>query len=164
MTYRLHRRQMVGGTLPEVFAFFKDPHNLEAITPPWLGFRIDGGADGQMRVGTRIRYRLRLHGIRIGWESRISEYEENCLFADEQLSGPYRRWYHRHLFYPMPGGVVIEDIVDYQLPLGTLGRLMHALLVAPRLRAIFDYRALTIRERFPLPRSEPNLAVIGAER
>lgn len=149
MRYRLHRRSVVGGSLPDVFAFFKNPFNLEAITPPWLGFRILGTSDNEVAVGTRIRYRLRLHGIPLTWASRIAEYVDGERFADEQIVGPYRRWYHLHLFRAVDGGVAIEDIVDYEMPFGPLGRFVHFVAVRRQLNTIFDYRAEQIRRRFP---------------
>jgi ligand-binding SRPBCC domain-containing protein len=152
MRYRLHRAQVVGGELADVFGFFKSPGNLETITPPWLGFRVLGATDPEVRLGTRISYRLRLHGIPLRWESRISEFVENSMFADEQVTGPYRYWYHRHLFHAVPGGVRIEDVVDYQLPLGPLGRMAHAAFVRRQLAGIFDHRARVISGRF---RPEP---------
>ncbi len=159
MTYRLRRRQVVGGELPAVFAFFKSPHNLEAITPPWLGFRVLEASDREVREGTRISYRLRLHGIPVRWESRIAEYAENEMFADEQLVGPYRSWYHRHLFCAVPDGVAIEDVVEYRMPFGLLGRLGHALVVRRQLAQIFDHRARVMAERFPLQPAHEGQAV-----
>lgn len=149
MMYRLHRRQVVGGDLARVFGFFKSPFNLEAITPAWLDFRVLHASDPEVREGTHIAYRLRLHGIPFRWESRIAEYRENVMFADEQLVGPYRHWYHRHLFTPVPGGVAIEDVVEYRMPFGLLGRFAHAAFVRRQLERIFDYRARVIGERFP---------------
>ena len=155
MSYRLHRRQIVDATLSEVFAFFSDPFNLAVITPPWLGFRIAESTDRTVRLGTTIRYRLRLHGVPLGWESRIAEYVEGEVFADEMLSGPYRRWYHRHTFRSVPGGVEIEDVVEYELPFGPLGRLAHALFVRRQLRAIFAYRERRISQLFPSQAAQP---------
>ena len=152
--YRLHRRQVVGGTLPEVFAFFKTPLNLEAITPPWLGFKVLHASDAEVREGTRITYRLRLHGLPFKWQSRITEYREDALFADEQVSGPYRMWYHRHLFSAVTGGVAIENYVEYEMPVGPLGRVAHALVVRRQLEGIFDYRTSMIAARFPFQQSE----------
>ncbi len=159
MTYRLRRRQLVGGELPAVFGFFKSPHNLEAITPPWLGFRVLEASDREVRQGTRIAYRLRLHGIPVRWESRIAEYAENERFADEQVVGPYRSWYHRHLFRAAPGGVEIEDVVEYRMPFGVIGRLGHALVVRRQLARIFSHRAGVVGERFPLQAAREGQAV-----
>ncbi|MDZ4675486.1 MAG: SRPBCC family protein [Gemmatimonadota bacterium] len=155
MTYRLFRQQLVGGTLKEVFSFFKNPANLEAITPPWLGFHVEATTDQEVRKGSRISYRLKLHGIPMRWESRIAEYEEGVRFADEMVSGPYRRWYHEHRFRAVAGGVEITDTVSYELPLGALGRLAHALLVQRQLGTIFDHRQATIADRFPMTTPPP---------
>ena len=149
MTHRLARTTILSGTLADVFAFFRNPRNLEAITPPWLGFRITDVSDDTVREGSRIRYRLSLHGIPISWESRIAEYVEGSHFADEQLAGPYSLWYHRHVFRAVPGGVEMTDDVQYRLPFGPLGRLAHWLVVRHQLSRIFDYRARAIRRLFP---------------
>ncbi|MEO8275001.1 MAG: SRPBCC family protein [Thermoanaerobaculia bacterium] len=148
MSYHLRQTAIIPGDLASVFAFFENPRNLEALTPPWLGFRILSTSDDTVRRGTRIRYRLRIAGIPLSWESRITEYEPGSHFADEQILGPYKRWYHRHSFRAVPAGVEMTDAVDYVLPLGPLGRLAHWLIVRHQLRAIFDHRTRIIRERF----------------
>lgn len=146
--YRLTRTTVLPGTLPDVFDFFRNPRNLESITPPWLGFRITYASDDTVREGTRIVYRLSLHGIPLSWESRIAEYVDGSHFADEQLRGPYARWYHRHLFRTVAGGVEMTDDVEYRLPFGPAGRLVHWLVVRHQLARIFDYRAGAIAARF----------------
>ena len=143
-SHRLVRTTHLGGDIERIFEFFKDPRNLETITPPWLGFRIKSTSDDVVQSGTRIRYHLRLHGIPMSWESRITEFVENSHFADEQLSGPYSRWYHRHTFRAVDGGVEMIDDVEYRLPFGPFGRLVHWLIVRHQLRAIFDYRTTII--------------------
>lgn len=149
----LVRRQIVPGEMPAVFGFFKDPHNLEAITPPWLHFQVASASTPVVRENTEIEYRLRWQVFPMTWRSRISEYVEGEFFADEMLSGPYRRWYHRHFFASVPGGVEMRDIVEYELPLGALGRLAHALAVRSQLEAIFDYRHQAITGILGAPRS-----------
>jgi len=155
MTYHLHRTTTLRGSLPAVFEFFKNPSNLNALTPSWLGFRLVSSSDETVRKGTRIRYRLRLAGIPITWESLITEYQENSHFADEQLTGPYVRWYHRHAFRAVPNGVEMTDDVEYQLPLGPLGRLVHWAIVRHQLKAIFNYRTSVITQRFGTETREP---------
>ncbi len=142
----LSRRQVVPGTLEDVFAFFESPWNLEAITPPWLGFEITDATDETMRVGTEITYRLKWKGIPMRWRTRIPECERPRMFADEMTEGPYRRWYHRHFFTAVPGGVEVVDVVEYELPLGWLGGLVHTALIRRQLQTIFDHRREAVAE------------------
>ena len=58
---------------------------------------------------------------------------------DEQSDDKYRGWL-KERFQEVEGGVEMEDIVHYVMPLGWLGRLAHAVFVRDRLRAIFDFR------------------------
>jgi len=144
----LRRRQIVASDLETVFAFFESPRNLEEITPPWLRFEVVHATDETTRLGTEIEYRLRWQGLPMRWRSRISEHEPGRSFADEMVVGPYRRWYHRHLFTTVEGGVEMVDVVAYELPLGTVGHLAHAWIVRAQLEAIFDYRREAVAARF----------------
>ena len=57
-THRLVRTTHLAGDMARVFAFFKEPRNLETITPAWLGFRLTSTSDDVVRNDTRIGYRL----------------------------------------------------------------------------------------------------------
>jgi ligand-binding SRPBCC domain-containing protein len=129
----------------EVFEFFSRAENLEALTPSSLHFSILSPRPITMRVGTRIRYRLRLHGIPLGWESEITAWEPPHRFVDVQRSGPYRLWIHQHEFLQHNGGTKIRDSVQYSV-LG--GALIDRLFVAPDLGRIFDFRRQKITEIF----------------
>ena len=145
MHHVLRREQRLPGTPEEVFPFFADAGNLEAITPPLLRFHIVSPPPIEMRVGTVIEYRLRLHGLRVAWLTRIEEWEPGVRFVDVQLSGPYRLWHHAHEFAPDgAGGTLMRDTVHYALPLGPLGEVARRLFVARDLEAIFDHRARVV--------------------
>ena len=137
----LQREQRLPGPPGDVFPFFADAHNLEAITPPWLGFRVVTPSPIEMRAGTLLEYRLRLHGVPVRWRTRIAVWDPPARFVDVQLSGPYRFWHHTHDFEPDGrGGTLMRDTVRYALPLGPLGTLAHRLLVRRDLAEIFDFR------------------------
>jgi ligand-binding SRPBCC domain-containing protein len=84
----LERDQRLPRPRGEVFAFFADARNLEAITPPWLGFRVMTPGPIAMGPGTLIEYRLRLHGLRVDWLTRIEIWEPGRRFVDAQVRGP----------------------------------------------------------------------------
>ena len=149
--HTLRREQTLPGAPDEVFPFFADAGNLEAITPPWLGFRIVTPRPIDMGVGTLIEYRLRLHGLPISWLTRIEVWEDThppLRFVDQQLRGPYALWHHTHEFVPGPDGTTrMTDTVRYALPFGPLGALAHALFVRRDLNRIFDHRHAEVAER-----------------
>lgn len=145
----LERAQHIPRPRREVFAFFADARNLERITPPTLRFLILTPGPIPMRGGTSIDYRLSLFGVPFGWRTLIEAFEPESRFVDTQLRGPYRRWRHTHLFEDAPGGTLMRDRVEYELPLGPLGDLAHALAVRRQLRAIFDHRRDVIARLFP---------------
>ena len=148
----LRREQRLPGEPEEVFGFFADAANLEAITPAWLGFRIVTPQPIAMRPGTLIEYRLTLHRLPVSWLTRIEEWEPGVRFVDAQLRGPYRLWHHTHEFAPDgAGGTVMRDIVRYALPLGPLGELARRAFVARDLRAIFDHRQRRVAELLTRP-------------
>ena len=146
--HTLRHRQWIPRPIDEVFAFFSDARNLEEITPSWLGFRILTSGPIRIAEGTRIRYRLRLHGIPAGWETEIRRWKPPDRFVDVQLRGPYQLWHHTHRFEPKDGGTIMTDIVRYRLPLGMIGRLAHRLKVSRDVERIFDCRAQCIQEIF----------------
>jgi ligand-binding SRPBCC domain-containing protein len=142
--HRLEREQLVDRPLREVFEFFSRAGNLERITPPWLSFGLITPEPIAMAAGTMIEYRLRLHGIPLGWLTKIDDWEENVRFVDRQVRGPYRLWRHQHEFASVAGGTRVRDRVDYELPLGPLGEAARIAFVGRDLERIFDYRLATV--------------------
>ena len=148
----LRREQRLPGTPDEVFPFFADARNLEAITPPWLGFRVVTPEPIEMRAGTLIEYRLRLRGLPLAWLTQIEDWTPGVRFVDVQLAGPYGLWHHTHEFAPDgAGGTLMRDTVRYALPFWPLGEVAHALVVRRDLAAIFAFRHDEVARRLTPP-------------
>jgi ligand-binding SRPBCC domain-containing protein len=166
-THRLTRSQSIARPLDEVFAFFSNAAHLETITPPFLRFRIVTPLPIEMRAGTRIDYALSLWGLPMRWRTRITCFEPNRRFVDEQEAGPYAHWRHVHEFEADGHGTRMTDTVTYRLPFGTLGALAHPLWVERQLDAIFDYREQAVLRRLGSnsggpSRAEPEPVLQGA--
>ena len=138
--HRLEREQLLPGAPEDVCAFFADARNLEAITPPFLGFRILTPTPIAMREGTLIDYSISLFGVPLRWRTRIAAWEPGVRFVDEQLLGPYALWRHTHTFERRGDGTLMRDVVDYREPLGPLGAAAHHLFVARTVERIFEFR------------------------
>jgi ligand-binding SRPBCC domain-containing protein len=147
VVHTLTREQVVPRDPEEVFEFFSDAGNLEAITPPWLRFRIVTPRPIQLREGALIEYRLALHRLPVRWLTRIEAWEPSARFVDVQVEGPYGHWEHTHTFRPHEHGTLVGDAVRYSLPLGPLGRLAHLAFVRRDLERIFDFRRDAVQHR-----------------
>ncbi len=136
-------------TIDEAWTFFSNPVNLKTITPEYMGFIIESGADRPLYAGQIIQYIVTpILGIKTKWVSEITHVVDKKYFVDEQRFGPYALWHHKHFIKEIPGGVEMEDIIDYKVPLGILGQLVHPFLVKPKLDEIFEYREKKLIELF----------------
>lgn len=149
--FTLEREQLVPAPRDRVFAFFADPRNLSAITPPWIKFEIIQLESLPLAGGTIQEYRIRWLRLPLRWESLIAEFYEGRTFTDVQTRGPYAYWRHEHTFEDLAdGATLMRDRVQYALPLGAVGLIAHELLVRRQLGEIFDYRAEVIEHAFRL--------------
>lgn len=147
--YTLHAKQKLPISLEEAWDFLSDPANLKVITPDYMSFDILSGSERKMYPGQIIQYIVTpIAGIKTKWVTEITHVKDLEYFVDEQRFGPYSLWHHKHFLKEIPGGVEMEDVVDYKLPLGILGQLVHPILVKPKLDEIFDYRRKKLIELF----------------
>ena len=145
----LEQEQFLPITMEEAWAFFSTPRNLDEITPPDLGFRIEHCEDGPMFEGQIITYRIRIAPlVWVSWVTEIRAVEDRSSFVDNQMVGPYKLWHHRHSFKEVDGGVLMRDRVHYALGFGPFGSLAHALFVGRKVAGIFASRRRYLAERF----------------
>ena len=147
--YTLQAKQNLPITMEEAWRFLSDPKNLKIITPDYMGFNIQSGADRPMFAGQIIEYLVSpILGIKTKWVTEITHVVDKEYFVDEQRFGPYALWHHKHFIKEIDGGIEMEDLLHYKLPFGFLGQLAHPFLVKPKLDEIFEYRKNKLVELF----------------
>ncbi|WP_329805116.1 SRPBCC family protein [Flavobacterium facile] len=147
--YRLESKQNLPISKEKAWKFLSSPRNLKTITPEYMSFDILSGADRPMFAGQIIQYIVTpVLGIKTKWVTEITHVVEGEYFVDEQRFGPYALWHHKHFIKEIPGGVEMEDSIDYKVPMGVLGQLVHPFIVKPKLNEIFEYRRKKLIELF----------------
>lgn len=147
--YRKITKQQLPINKERAWDFLSNPQNLKIITPPYMRFEILFEEETAMYPGQIIQYIVTpILGIKLNWITEISQVVEGKFFIDEQRFGPFRFWHHKHFIYEIENGVEMVDIIDYILPLGFIGKLVHPFLVQPNMDKIFTYRRNKLEKLF----------------
>ena len=147
--YQLKSKQYLPISKSEAWEFLSDPTNLKVITPDHMGFDILDGADRKMFPGQIIQYNVKpFPGFSTKWVTEITHVQEGSYFVDEQRFGPYSLWHHKHFIKEVKGGIEMEDVIDYKIPFGLLGQMVHPFLVKKQLQQIFNYREQKLTSLF----------------
>ena len=175
MPESLRTSQWVPYPVELVFAFFANPGNLPHLMPKWQKAKIESsriipppprplaadvalrfqspaaGANSEMVISFRPVPRL---PFRVGWLARITEFEWNDHFCDEQIKGPFTMWRHCHRIVAEDRngspGTLIADELQYVAPLGPLGRIANVLFLERQMKATFAYRQERLAEILPV--------------
>ncbi len=149
--YQFIKKQIINGSIEEVWDFISSPKNLKEITPDYMGFEITSkNLSERVYNGMIICYTVKpILGIKTIWITEITNVEEMRYFVDEQRIGPYSMWHHQHFVEPAGQGVLMTDIVSYSPPLGFLGALANRIFINKQLDSIFNYREKKLEKLFP---------------
>ena len=136
---RFIKESVLPASVEEVFAFHERADAFSLLQPPWDRVEITT-PPRSLEVGTRVELRTK---VGLFWLRIVAEhvaYEKNRRFEDVMVKGPFAKWHHKHLFFPDEAGCRLRDEIEYEPPLGWLGRLGDSIAVRPKLVKLFDYR------------------------
>ncbi|HMV78279.1 MAG TPA: SRPBCC family protein [Leptospiraceae bacterium] len=146
----LKREQTLPVSMEKAWDFFSDPENLNEITPEDMTFRIMSTLPEKMYEGMLIHYKISpFLSIPLDWVTEITHIREKEFFIDEQRIGPYRIWHHEHHFRKAENGILMTDLLNYDVGMGVLGSIAGAVFVHRKVRSIFDYRYEKLKNLFP---------------
>lgn len=143
---RFVKESVIRATPERVFAFHELPDVMLRLLPPWESSRVIEHVPG-LQIGSRAVIETKLFGLfTVRWEALHTAYEPPRMFEDVQVKGPFKSWRHRHIIEPCEEGARLRDEIEYEPPLGLLGKWGAPLLIVPRLQKLFDYRHRVTRE------------------
>jgi ligand-binding SRPBCC domain-containing protein len=143
---RFKKESVIRASAERVFAFHEAPDAFERLQPPWQETEIVR-PPASLEVGTRVVLRVKVGPF---WQTMVAEhveYEPGRMFADRLVEGPFAKWLHRHIVTPRGDHeCVLTDDIEYELPLGVLGRVFGGWFARKNLERLFEYRHQVTRE------------------
>lgn len=148
---RFVKESLIRASPERVFAFHERPDALRLLTPTWEQARVVQAARIS-EVGSRAIVEAPVLGpFKTRWVAEHTRYEPPHLFEDVQISGPFRKWRHRHIVSPHSAGAILRDEIDYEPPLWFIGQLAASVFIERRLRKLFDFRHEVTRRHCEQP-------------
>jgi ligand-binding SRPBCC domain-containing protein len=146
---QLKQEQFLPIPLNEAWDFFATPKNLNEVTPDDLVFEITSTLPEKMYTGLIITYRIKpMLNIPIAWCTEITHIKDREYFVDEQRKGPYNIWHHEHHFREVDGGVIMTDLLHYDIGKSIFGAIAGKLFVDKKVKQIFKYRYEVLEKYF----------------
>ena len=143
---RFKKKSIIKASAERVFEFHEAPDAFERLQPPWQKTEVVQPPTS-LEVGTRVILRAKVGPF---WQTMVAEhveYEPGKMFADRLVKGPFASWLHRHIVTPRgENECVLTDDIEYELPLGALGRLFGGKFAQSNLERLFEYRHRVTRE------------------
>lgn len=147
--YKLKDQLELSANIEEVWTFISNPNNLGKIMPKRLGFTITSNLELPLKEGQIISYQVTpLPFFKTKWISEITEINFPYQFTDIQTAGPYKSWIHTHKLEATKNGCIMTDYIEYEVPFGILGKLLHPFIIKPQLNEIFEHRRKNILIQF----------------
>jgi ligand-binding SRPBCC domain-containing protein len=125
-------------TREELFNFHLDSNNIKKITPADTKVELMDD-DGKSYEGKIVKIKTTKFFIPTYWEVEIKKLESPKILIDEAIKSPFKYWKHQHIFYQNGNIVELQDIIDYELPFGFLGKIV-APFIKNDIQKMFIYR------------------------
>jgi hypothetical protein len=133
-------RSIVSAPVAELFEWHQRPDALVDLMPLRRWVRLEEQLGG-LQDGGRVTISIGAGPFRMRWKARHFGFVSDRQFCDEQVSGPFARWRHTHLFQAIGSDQsAYEDRVECELPGGVLVNRWCAPILQWLLTEMFEWR------------------------
>ena len=121
--------------LNNVFDFYSNPKNINLLTP-WFA-KVSCTPEKKISKNEVFTIEINMFGIKNKVEILIKNYEENKLFTDLQIKGPFNYWEHNHIFKYENNETIMYDVINYNSKFKLLDKMYIFHLI---FKIVFYYR------------------------
>jgi ligand-binding SRPBCC domain-containing protein len=90
---------------------------------------VAGRTSGLIGLNETVTWKARHFGIQQQLTSKITVMKRPDIFVDEMTKGAFKSMCHQHLFLEEDGKTLMIDILEFESPLGVLGKMANRLFL-----------------------------------
>ena len=137
---KFEKETFIKASQERVFDFHTLPDAFERLVPPWEDVEIVQRADIS-EIGSQAIIKQKMFGLPIAtWVAEHTAFDPPKMFEDTQVSGPFKRWVHKHFVIVTEGGALLRDEIEFEPPFSFLGAAVAPYLILTKIKKMFDYR------------------------
>ena len=80
------------------------------------------------------------------FRSEITDMKKPDMFVDQQVKGDFKMLKHEHHFKPCENGTIMIDLVEFEVPYGSFGKLFSKLYLTGYVKNLIEQRNKSIKE------------------
>lgn len=108
---------------------------------------VGGVRSGLIEWNESVTWRAKHFGFYHRHTSKITAFDSPHHFRDEMTQGRFSKFAHDHYFEPTATGTRMRDVVEFQAPMGILGRMVEALVLKNYMHQLIAARSESLRIR-----------------
>lgn len=78
--------------------------------------------------------------------SEITDMKKPDMFVDQQVKGDFKMMKHEHHFKPCENGTIMIDLIEFEAPYGSFGKLFSKLYLTRYVKNLIEQRNKSIKE------------------
>jgi ligand-binding SRPBCC domain-containing protein len=80
------------------------------------------------------------------FRSEIIEMKKPDMFIDQQVKGDFKMMKHEHHFKPCENGTIMIDMLEFEAPYGSMGKLFNKVYLTAYLKRLVEERNKVLKE------------------
>jgi ligand-binding SRPBCC domain-containing protein len=130
----------------QVFDFITQMGIQKEFLPSDYKLELASPTDKNLKKGEEVEFRASRFGISVLWRIFVDEMTPATLMRYRQIKGPFLSWIHTQKIEEHSQGVLLKDIVEYDVAFGLLGKLAQDLFIKSEMRRFFEIRHRKIQD------------------
>ena len=143
---KIHLTSFIAAPIDRVFDLSRSINLHQISTASTNEKAIDGVMTGLIDKDETVTWQAK-HLLKTRqFTSKITEMKSPDFFVDEMIKGDFKSFHHEHHFKAAENGTIMIDLVNFETPYGTLGKIVNALFLKYYLEKFLVKRNEMIKE------------------
>lgn len=143
---KIHLTTFIAAPIERVFDLSRSINLHQISTASTNEKAIDGVLTGLINKGETVTWQAK-HLFKLRqFTSKIIEMKSPDSFTDEMIKGDFKSFNHEHHFKTTANGTIVIDIIHFETPYGSIGKLANSLFLTSYLERLLTKRNEVIKE------------------